>query len=104
MLTTAGDVAIPDLGADAGDLGDRIGGAAEPIAPAADQLFEARARIIMEQIEEAWTGKSRQLPMIAKGRADHEHGAGTRAARRTLLRDILHHSASRTGTWIDGLT
>ena len=99
-----GDVAIRDRGADARDFGDRICGAVEPVALAADQLFEARARIVMKQIVEAGTGKSRQLPMVAKGRADNEHGAAPRAGRRTFLREILHQSASRPGTRINGLT
>ena len=99
-----GDVAIPDRGADAGDFGDRIGGAVQPVALAANQLFEARARIIMKQKIEAGTGKTRQLPMVAKGRADDEHGAAPRAGRRTFLREILHQSASRPGTRINGLT
>ena len=49
-------------------------------------LFEARARIVVKQKVETRAGKSRQSAMVAKGRADHEHGAATLAGRRTFLR------------------
>jgi hypothetical protein len=61
------DGAVPDLGADARDLGDWVGGAIQSLRPAADQLLEARARIIMEQIVKAGTAKPRELAMVAEG-------------------------------------
>ena len=73
MLTIAAMSRSRDRGADAGDLGNRIGDAVQTLSPAADQLLEARARIVMEQKVEAGTGKPRQLAMVAEGRADHEN-------------------------------
>ena len=99
-----GDVAIPDRCADAGDFGDRIGGAVQRLAPAANQLFEARARIVMKQKVETRTGKrgsSRWSRKVAQTTSTVRQPS---PAERRCLREILHQSAFRTGTRTNGLT
>jgi len=98
------DIAARDLGADACDLANWVAAPAETLSPAVDQLLEARAGIIMEQVGEAGMGKPAQLAVVAEGRANHENVAGrAETAERlrnrpgTLLRDTLHRCAFEAG-------